>query len=398
MKRNGLSNWRKNILVYKIDSLFNWFFIPIGTYVLIWNQDLALSFTQINTTVAIGLLWSVFLELPSGALADMVGRKKTVLLGRFGLLLGYLLFLWQLNWLGVLLFQIFYYTDNAFTSGSISALLYDSLIENKRTNAEYKKVEADTFFLNTMGMAVAAVLSGFLYSIDPLLPFSSMLLIAGTSFVASLFYEEPLLDSEKFSVKNYLKQNIEGTKHIFRYSKITWISLFTIATEVVSYAALWYLYEPRITEAFADASLIAWLIGGTYLIRVIGIKLIPVVDRCLKQSSIPVFIVFIQGIGGFLSFFQNGFGAVGSVYLKKMSDGYRRPVVLAMQNEEIEAKYRATALSASNLIANLIMAPLGLVLGVAIDHLGVANTLGYFSVLGMLVSLPLAVRLRRELE
>ncbi|OGG02575.1 hypothetical protein A2Z33_02180 [Candidatus Gottesmanbacteria bacterium RBG_16_52_11] len=69
-----MSDWRRNIRVYLIDSVLQWFYVPIGVWVIIWRNYL--SFTQIGIVTGIGLLVSILLELPTGALADMIGRKK----------------------------------------------------------------------------------------------------------------------------------------------------------------------------------------------------------------------------------------------------------------------------------------------------------------------------------
>ena len=80
-KSNGkISDWKKNIFIFKTNSFFNWFQVAIGVWVLIWTKYL--DFTQIAAIYSISLIWSTILELPTGALADMIGRKKTVIIGR----------------------------------------------------------------------------------------------------------------------------------------------------------------------------------------------------------------------------------------------------------------------------------------------------------------------------
>ena len=392
------SNWKRNILVYKIDSLINWFFIPIGVYILIWNNDLKLSFSQINSAISIGLIWSVILELPSGALADLIGRKKTIIIGRIFLVIAYVAFALQHNWLGIMLHQIFYYTDQAMNSGAQSALLFDSLKENEKEKEYYKKVEADSFFLNTVGMGVASIISGLLYKINSFLPFTIMIPITIIGALMSFFYTEPKIDSQKYSFKVYLQQNVDGVKHIVRNSKIKWISIFSIITMTITYVSLWYIYEPRITVAFDNPILITWLIGGTYIIRAVGIKFINVLDKKIDQKRTPIFISLLQSIGSMLSFIKNGFGAISSVYVRKFSDGYIRPTVLNLQNENIESRYRATSLSAISLFYNILVSVIGVFIGFLMDKLGPATTLGLVGTVGLIVGLPVAFKLSTVLS
>ena len=75
------TNWKKNTRTFLVTSVFQWFFVVIGVWVLIWRKHL--SWQEIALITSISLFVQLLLELPSGALADLWGRKNTVLLGRF---------------------------------------------------------------------------------------------------------------------------------------------------------------------------------------------------------------------------------------------------------------------------------------------------------------------------
>ncbi len=390
-----MPQWKRNVLVYKIDSIINWFFIPIGTYILIWSSDLNLSFSKIAFAISTGLFLSVILELPSGALADLFGRRTVIIIGRATLVLAYVIFFLQRNYIGVLIHQLLYYVDASSNSGAQSALLYDSLKENGLEKKLYQKVEADTFLLCTIGMAIASILGGYLYKINPYLPFSIMIPMTLIGLITATFYIEPKLDTQKYSLKDYVNQNIEGAKHIFRNGLVKWVSIFSIISTVITYVSLWYLYEARITNSFSDSGTIAWIVAGTYIVRAIGTRFVGKFEKLFKAKGSPIALILFQSLGSFLSFFKNSFGAISSVYFRKFSDGFRTPIVLNMQNEQIESKYRATALSAVSLIGNLAMIPLGYLAGVGIEKFGVENTLGFVGILSLLIGMPVAIKLSR---
>ena len=60
--------------VFQIDSVMQWFQVAIGVWVLIWTKYM--TFTQIGVVYSVGLFASILLQLPTGALADIIGRKK----------------------------------------------------------------------------------------------------------------------------------------------------------------------------------------------------------------------------------------------------------------------------------------------------------------------------------
>ncbi|OGG02576.1 hypothetical protein A2Z33_02185 [Candidatus Gottesmanbacteria bacterium RBG_16_52_11] len=92
-------------------------------------------------------------------------------------------------------------------------------------------------------------------------------------------FSEPALESRKITLRNYVRQNIDGARHIFANSKIRAVSVFSILINFTAYAGLWYLYEPRIAQAGFTGQLLGILVAGTYLIRAVGTKLIPAVLR-----------------------------------------------------------------------------------------------------------------------
>ncbi|MBT3249796.1 MAG: MFS transporter [Candidatus Pacebacteria bacterium] len=389
-----LTNWQKNIWVFKWNTVFTWFQAFVGVWVLIWTQYL--DFTQIGLIYSLGLFFSVALELPSGALADLIGRKKTVLIGRVLQILSYIVFSFANNFWLFLVAQILYQANWALDSGAQSALLFDSLKENNQDGKFYKKTETDTFFLSTLGMVVGTAIGGFLFKYGTHLPFVICIFTSIIALVIALFFEEPRLDSEKFTFNNYLKQNIEGTKHIFENKKIRAITFFSLIISFITYTGLWYLYEPRLAEGGFEARHMGLLVAGTYLIRAVGIKLIPILDKKIKSNNIPYFLVIFQVIGSFSSFIQGRAGAITSVYSRKFLDGFRKPILNTLQNENIVSKYRATSLSAIALFENLIIASAGPIIGIMIDRYSASFTLGMFGFIGLVVGLPLARNLSKN--
>lgn len=385
------TNWRRNVRVFTIDSIFQWFYVAIGVWVLIWRTYL--SFTEITLIMGVGLLVGLLLELPSGALADLIGRKKTVMIGRICGVIGFILYSVSNNFWMFLVANIFYHANWAFESGALPALLYDSLKENGKEKEWYQKTEANTFFWCTIGMAIASVIGGYLYRFNIHLPYAVSAVAAVGALIGALFLEEPDLDTQKFTFRNYIRQNVEGAMHIVHSKLIGAISLFSIIIDFIAYVGLWYLYEPRLAEGGFAAASMGFLVAGTYLIRALGTKLIPVVTGKLSDRHVPLFLAGIQTIGSGLSYFEGRVGAISSVYMRKFSDGFRRPILARLQNDQMDSQYRATALSAIALCSNLLISIAGLFVGGMQDSMGSAKTLGIFFWIGLLTAIPAAVYL-----
>lgn len=246
-------------------------------------------------------------------------------------------------------------------------------------------------------MAISSALGGYLYTIHPQLPYFATTLVAVGALVSSFGLEEPQLDSIKVNVRSYLRQNWEGFLHIFRNQKIRAVSLFSVLINFVAYAGLWYLYEPRLAEGGFPATWLALLVSGTYLMRALGTKLIPFVLR-FGDKNIPIILTLFQAFGSLLSFIETRFGAISSVYLRKMSDGMRNPILARLQNVELESRYRATSLSAISLLGNVLISLVGPFIGYSMERGGASGTLGYFSLVGLILVLPSAILLSRQIS
>lgn len=121
----SLTNVSHNIHFFKITSVLQWFYVPIGVWVLIWRSHF--SWEQIALINSIGLFLQLALELSTGALADLWGRKNTILLGRVLGVVGFALMTIATDFWLFALGNVLYLANWAFESGSIDALLYDSM-------------------------------------------------------------------------------------------------------------------------------------------------------------------------------------------------------------------------------------------------------------------------------
>lgn len=246
-------------------------------------------------------------------------------------------------------------------------------------------------------MAISSTLGGYLYTLHYQLPYLATTLASIGALITAFGLEEPELDTVKVNFYSYMRQNWEGFLHIFRNQKIRAVSLFSILINFVAYVGLWYLYEPRLAEGGFPATWLALLVSGTYLIRAIGTKLIPLIMRA-GDKNIPIILTLFQAFGSALSFIETKFGAVSSVYLRKMSDGMRSPILTRLQNVELESQYRATSLSAISLLGNVLISAAGPLIGYLMESRGTSVTLGYSALVGLFFVLPSAIYLSRQIK
>jgi MFS family permease len=132
--------------------------------------DLGLTLDQF---IFLNLIWAltIFLfEVPSGALADVIGRRKLLIIASILMVLEMLFLLGssiagtQFVFLLCMFNRICSGLSEAFASGSDEALAYDSLPDENR-QVSWDKVLATSMRIRSLGFAIAMVLGGLFY--DP---------------------------------------------------------------------------------------------------------------------------------------------------------------------------------------------------------------------------------------
>ncbi|MFA5987862.1 MAG: MFS transporter [Candidatus Paceibacterota bacterium] len=364
----------KNFVLYKtfIEPLF-WGAVLISYCQVIAGMDLPQVFLM--ESVACGLVAS--LDVVAGALADVIGRRKTVVLGSFLRGFDVLIFAiatcpwmaWAADFVWAVGFSLM--------SGADSALLYDYLKEIGRED-EYLKIQGKGESQRLILTAFGSILAGILADINMRL--TAMVSIPGVFFACyaiSRFKESR--PSQKFSVKSQIDVIKGGLSHVWRSSKICWLIIFFALLSVVS--KIWFFsYNPYFELAhlsytefgviFFLLNIVAWFSSS----HVADIKKFfgrfGTLALMLNAIAIPITIMgfFVCRASSYLVMFQN------------ISRGMLNPVIGEMVNEEASSEIRATVLSAKSSFSNIINLVLFPMFGYATAAFGLAVCLQFVGI------------------
>lgn len=140
------------------------------------------------------LFWTSFIfEVPTGIVADRFGRKTSVLLGYGALAVTFTLLSSVTTFTSGLMTFFLWGIAFAFVSGANSAFLYDGLRE-AGVIEKHIKVMVRVRSLNTIAMAVAILLGGFLYAWHASSIFWISAICATTGLILFLPLPEPRVD------------------------------------------------------------------------------------------------------------------------------------------------------------------------------------------------------------
>ncbi len=154
-------NLNRNIKYYYLYSA-TWVMM-IGPILTVFFLEKGLSFSQIMVLQTIAAIATVITEVPSGAIADLYGRKVSLMLSSLSFVIGLLLFVWSPNYLVLIAGQIFAGIAISFKSGADSSLIYDTLLKQDRIK-DYMRIQSrgHSYFLGAQ--IIGSILAGIFFT------------------------------------------------------------------------------------------------------------------------------------------------------------------------------------------------------------------------------------------
>jgi len=140
------------------------YFTPIFILLLQFHN---LDFQQIFWVFTIGSIFSFVLEIPTGVIADLWGKRKSIIISKFGVLISFLIFAFAHSFWVFVIAQVVYEIGNSFRTGTETAYIYDYLEQNKDKKGipTYTEVKGKQKFYARIGESIATAIGGFLASI-----------------------------------------------------------------------------------------------------------------------------------------------------------------------------------------------------------------------------------------
>jgi len=153
---------QKNLRLYRWFQILSItpFFLPV--VVMLWQQK-GLGFAEIYLLQSIFALSMVILEVPTGMIADRVGKKLSLTLGCFVLIFGYAGYGFGEGFRSFVVAEVLIALGQSFLSGADSALLFDTLKALGR-EGEYRKHESRSRSAQMLSFAVCLLLGGWIGS------------------------------------------------------------------------------------------------------------------------------------------------------------------------------------------------------------------------------------------
>lgn len=300
-------------------------------------------------------------EIPSGYLSDVWGRKKTMILGLFFGLIGFSAYSISYGLIGFLIAEIALGLGQGFVSGTDSALLYDSLSENKKQK-EYIRYEGRIAGSGNVAEALAGVTVAALAFSSVRIYYQLQVIFIGIAFAASWFLVEPSIHKSGMelrwkSIINIVKETLWKNQRLSNY--VLFSSIIGFASLTMAWFAQIYLFKAGVEQAFYFGAY--WTILN--LMVALGSYTSHKIDHLFKRKFSLIYILLFLTAGYFFSSQFISLYGIGILLVFYFVRGTAHPILKERINKLTSSNIRATVLSVRSLIIRILFAGFGPLLG-----------------------------------
>ena len=364
-------------------------FLP---FIIYYFQELGFSLGQIAILQSISALTIFIFEIPTGYIADKIGRKNSLIISTVLQLAGVLFLFISRSYLLLVIAHIFNGLAWAFVSGADSALLYDSLLFLKR-ETEYKRIEGKARFFGEMAIILSAILGSLIvaYGIKQTI-LLTMIGYAVLVFVTLSLAEPPRETEEKHKVHPAMFM----IKRLLHNRKLLGLFCYSFIILGIS-GTIFVLYQPyfRATEVplqyygyiFAAFSVFAAIasLKAHYIEQKVGVY--------WSLVLMPLLLAFTL-IGGSLVFVWAGFVFF---FLRELVRGYVFPVLNDYTNKLVGSRERATVLSIGSMFSRVGFIVMSTSFGFLSDNYGLKIVLFATGALLLLFTIIVQILIKSKL-
>lgn len=359
--KNKLHSTITKFYLFKFFVSLHFFSAVLVPFFTDWG---GISLFQVQILQSWFAFWLFVLEVPTGSVADYIGRKHSVIIGALITALAMIVYGTVPHFGLFLLGEFFFALGVALISGADDALLYDSLKKEGKEEMS-TAIFGRSHSINLSGMLTATLMGGFIaaqFGLNAPMLFSAIsVLLAG--FVI-LFIDEPKGKHSVSEQKRYLDIIKKGWQYFSTHRTLRSITVDMVGVSLASYFILW-LYQPLLSSFSFPIAYFGLVHGGMIVSQIIVSHNFERLEKWFGSAKnytrftalIVALMFFITAILPnvytvlLFAFIAGGFGMT------------RQQFITAKVNSFIESEQRATVLSFLNMMRRLSYAIMNPIVG-----------------------------------
>ena len=375
----GWGNVTKLAIAYFFSTLY--FYIPVSTLYL---QGKGLNYVQINSLWGIIVGTMFVAEVPTGILADRLGRKRAIIVALAFQVLGEVVYIFADGYWLFALAATIGGLGFAFSSGCLEALVYDSLRMAGREGEMSKAmgfVDAAQRSANLLAFAIGGLLVIDLARERFVLAIIVTACAVAVGWLFSFTLQEPPCEQQQEGDGSAIKLLVDGVRLLRGNKPFRRLVLLALAT-VPFKDYLLNLYQPWFVGAGVPPVWLGLALALSSGLGILGARYAYWLEAHLGAkwslmltTSLPGALYLLMAVTLHPAFLVLVFCTLmGSMSLKN-------PILSGQLNRHIDSRNRATVLSLVSMFSGIYVALMGLLIG----RIGDVSLTYAFLFMGMIV-------------
>jgi MFS family permease len=340
---------------YIATGLYSLFFAT-GSWLFFWRRFLTNG--QIGLVDALCFLVGMLAEVPTGAIADKIGRRRTMMLGVVLMGIGYAMTGFAVQGSMILVGYALFSVGASFYSGADDAYMYDYLKSNDQESiwesvARYKQI------VLRVGSVISVFIGGYLYIMNVRLPS----VVRGVFFLFMLYplirmkFMESSQPSSVVEAGGYRKHIWVGMRELLNRRMIAAVLLITFVQGVTVSMFIGGLLRPLMLERTSLP-----VVDHSNFLTVVFLIAIAVLlyngrktkkkPKTLYQRALLYSLVILAGFLLNIPYHSLVGGLLGIIIIH-IGSYLLVPTTSTIINLAASSKHRATALSTANLLEDI---------------------------------------------
>ncbi|MBD7911915.1 MULTISPECIES: MFS transporter [Clostridium] len=388
------NNLRVNI---SVSYIYN-FLMQLDITSAIWVLYLSfkgMSLVEIGVIESIYHITGLLFELPTGAIADIYGKRFSVILGRVISVISCIFMITSNNMLGFSVAFILSAASGNLNSGAAEALIFDSLKELGEEE-KYKKIWGSISFFMSMAQGMAVLIGGILADLNFLYAYIVGTAIQIVALVSSFrFNEPPTNKNEEKCQENKIIYQLKTSIKVLKVRKMV-LYLILFSALVGSLQTTVYFYSQKFfSNMNYSSTIIAIICALSRAIEAMSSKYAYKFEKLFKLRGTLISIAAINIVA-----------LIGLAFIEKLSilfffvtsitEGLGYTIFSDYINKRIPSEYRATILSFDSLCFSFFMISVFPFFGLVVEKIGFSVTFGVMAIIYVPIMLFIMQKLKKN--
>jgi MFS family permease len=373
-------------------------FLVIMPIAVPFFQSKGLTMQEVFSLQALFGLVVLLTEVPSGYIADLIGRKHTLVIGAVFCGIGHTLLLGADGFWTLALFEIALGIGHSLVSGADIALLYDTEIALGRGEHEQRQVVGRLYSVRTLSEAVAGVACSvlLLWSMDVAVYVQAA--VGWLPLLVALSLVEP--PGQRMESGGHVENMAYICRYLMTHSAVLRLAFLALSIwSLTTFYAVWLLQKLWEIQGL-ELIHFGYLWGALSLVAAIAGRWAHKAEAMMGTTGVLTFIGLSPALG-YLGL--DAFGVVGGYFASLtfwVSRGFGLVILRDAFNRRVPGEFRATANSLASFGFRGAFVLTGPLVGYGFDLWGMSTTLlllaGATLVIFVGLIVPLIVAVRRS--